>query len=67
MRDLHSDGTGAAFLSAADDTDEAYPTRISLVFGRMDDPFGWMVAARLYAGGISVPPAVRPEEPLIQT
>lgn len=55
--DIHSHGRGPAYFSATDDADDAHATKISLVIGRLDDPAGPMMAARLCAGGmfLSVP------------
>ncbi|KAJ8134833.1 hypothetical protein OY671_011954, partial [Metschnikowia pulcherrima] len=38
--DIHSHGTGPAFFSTTDDADDAHATKISLVFGRLDQPDG---------------------------
>jgi PRTRC genetic system protein A len=53
--DIHSHGTGAAFFSATDDADDAHATKISLVFGRLDQPDGPTRASRLCAGGMFLP------------
>lgn len=50
--DLHSHGRGPAYFSATDDADDAHATKISLVIGRLDDPEGPVMAARLCAGGM---------------
>jgi PRTRC genetic system protein A len=53
--DIHSHGRGPAFFSATDDADDAHATKISLVFGRLDQPEGPMMASRLCAGGMFLP------------
>lgn len=53
--DIHSHGRGSAFFSATDDADDAYATKISLVFGRLDQPDGPVMASRLCAGGMFLP------------
>lgn len=53
--DIHSHGRGAAFFSATDDADDAHATKISLVFGRLDQPDGPVTASRLCAGGMFLP------------
>ncbi|MFT4026800.1 MAG: PRTRC system protein A [Novosphingobium sp.] len=50
--DIHSHGRGPAYFSATDDADDAHATKISLVIGRLHDPAGPVMAARLCAGGI---------------
>ena len=53
--DIHSHGTGPAFFSATDDADDRHATKISLVFGRLDQPDGPTRASRLCAGGMFLP------------
>ncbi|MGD9811746.1 MAG: PRTRC system protein A [Sphingobium sp.] len=53
--DIHSHGTGRAFFSATDDSDDAGATKISLVIGRFDHPDGPVMASRLCAGGLFLP------------
>lgn len=53
--DIHSHGTAPAFFSATDDADDAHATKISLVFGRLNDPAGPDRASRLCAGGMFLP------------
>jgi PRTRC genetic system protein A len=53
--DIHSHGHGPAFFSATDDADDAHSTKISIVFGRLDQPDGPAVALRLCAGGMFLP------------
>ncbi|WP_343546752.1 PRTRC system protein A [Sphingobium yanoikuyae] len=53
--DIHSHGRSRAFFSPTDDADDAHATKISLVFGRIDDPGGPVVASRLCAGGMFLP------------
>lgn len=53
--DIHSHGHGPAFFSATDDIDDAHSTKISIVFGRLDQPDGPAVASRLCAGGMFLP------------
>jgi len=53
--DAHSHGRGSAFFSATDDIDDAHATKISLVFGRLDQPGGPVMASRLCAGGMFLP------------
>ncbi len=53
--DIHSHGTGPAFFSATDDVDDAHATKISIVFGRLDQPDGPTRASRLCAGGMFLP------------
>ncbi|RIA46430.1 PRTRC genetic system protein A [Hephaestia caeni] len=53
--DIHSHGTGPAFFSATDNTDDADATKISLVIGQFADPNGPAMAARLCAGGMFLP------------
>jgi PRTRC genetic system protein A len=53
--DIHSHGHGAAYFSAADDADDRHATKISLVFGRLHDPKGPMMASRLCAAGMFLP------------
>ncbi|BAV63125.1 PRTRC system protein A [Sphingobium sp. GW456-12-10-14-TSB1] len=53
--DIHSHGTGPAFFSATDDADDAHATKISLVFGRLDQLDGPTRASRLCAGGMFLP------------
>lgn len=53
--DIHSHGRGLAFFSATDDADDAHTTKISLVFGRLDQPDGPVMASRLCAGGMFLP------------
>ena len=49
--DLHSHGHGAAFFSATDDADDAGTTKIAMVLGRLDRPYGPTMEARICAGG----------------
>lgn len=53
--DIHSHGRGPAYFSATDDADDAHATKISLVFGRLDQPDGPMTASRLCAAGLFLP------------
>lgn len=53
--DIHSHGRGSAFFSSTDDLDDAHATKISLVFGRIDDPAGPVMASRLCAAGMFLP------------
>lgn len=53
--DIHSHGRASAFFSTTDDNDDAHATKISLVFGRLDDPAGPNMASRLCAGGMFLP------------
>ena len=53
--DLHSHGTGPAFFSATDDADDAHATKIAIVVGRLDDPSGLAMVARLCADGMFMP------------
>jgi PRTRC genetic system protein A len=53
--DLHSHGSGPAFFSATDDADDAHMTKIAVVVGRLDDPGGAEMVARLCAGGMFLP------------
>jgi PRTRC genetic system protein A len=53
--DIHSHGRGSAFFSATDNADDAHATKISLVFGRLDQPDGPVMASRLCAGGMFLP------------
>ena len=53
--DIHSHGTGPASFSATDDADDAHATKISLVFGRLDQLDGPTRASRLCAGGMFLP------------
>jgi len=53
--DIHSHGRSGAFFSPTDDADDAHATKISMVFGRIDDPGGPVVASRLCAGGMFLP------------
>ncbi|MDR7256268.1 PRTRC genetic system protein A [Sphingomonas sp. BE270] len=53
--DIHSHGAGPAYFSATDDADDAFATKISLVFGRLGQPDGPMMASRLCAGGMFLP------------
>jgi len=53
--DIHSHGRGASFFSATDDADDAHSTKISIVFGRLDQPDGPAIASRLCAGGMFLP------------
>ncbi|WIW89601.1 PRTRC system protein A [Sphingobium sp. V4] len=53
--DIHSHGRGTAFFSATDDADDAHSTKISIVFGRLDQPDGPAIASRLCAGGMFLP------------
>ncbi|WP_397587011.1 PRTRC system protein A [Sphingobium fuliginis] len=53
--DIHSHGRGPAFFSATDDADDAHSTKISIVFGRLDQPDGPMMASRLCAAGMFLP------------
>lgn len=50
--DIHSHGRGSAYFSVTDDVDDAHATKISLVFGRLDQPDGPVMASRLCAGGM---------------
>jgi PRTRC genetic system protein A len=50
--DVHSHGLGTAYFSATDDADDAHATKISLVIGRLHDPAGPVITARLCAGGM---------------
>lgn len=53
--DIHSHGTGPAFFSRTDDEDDAFATKISLVFGRLDRPDGPDMESRLCAAGMFLP------------
>jgi PRTRC genetic system protein A len=53
--DIHSHGRSAAFFSSTDNADDAHATKISMVFGRIDDPGGAVRASRLCAGGMFLP------------
>lgn len=53
--DIHSHGTGRAFFSATDDADDAHATKISMVFGRLDQAEGPDMASRLCAAGMFLP------------
>ncbi|AYO76409.1 PRTRC system protein A [Sphingobium yanoikuyae] len=53
--DIHSHGTGPAFFSATDNADDAHATKISLVFGRLDQPGHEDMASRLCAAGMFLP------------
>ena len=53
--DIHSHGRGSAFFSATDNADDTHATKISLVFGRLDQPDGPVIASRLCAGGMFLP------------
>jgi len=53
--DIHSHGRGPAFFSATDNADDSHTTKISLVFGRLDQPDGPVMASRLCAGGMFLP------------
>jgi PRTRC genetic system protein A len=53
--DIHSHGRGAAFFSSTDDVDDAYATKIAMVFGRIDHPDGPVLASRLCAVGMFLP------------
>lgn len=50
--DIHSHGRGPAFFSVTDDADDAHATKISLVFGRLDQLDNIAMASRLCAGGM---------------
>lgn len=53
--DIHSHGAGPAFFSATDNQDDAHATKIALVFGRLDDPVGPVMASRLCVDGLFLP------------
>jgi PRTRC genetic system protein A len=53
--DVHSHGTGPAFFSGTDDTDDTHATKISIVFGQLDNPDGPSMASRLCAAGMFLP------------
>ena len=53
--DVHSHGTGSAFFSSTDNADDAHATKISLVFGRLDQPGRESMASRLCAAGMFLP------------
>ncbi|RJG51108.1 PRTRC system protein A [Sphingobium terrigena] len=53
--DIHSHGRGSSFFSTTDNADDAHATKISLVFGRLDQPDGPIMASRLCAGGMFLP------------
>lgn len=53
--DVHSHGTGPAFFSRTDNEDDAHATKISLVFGRLDWPDGFVMESRLCAAGMFLP------------
>lgn len=53
--DIHSHGHGRAFFSATDDADDAHATKISIVFGRIDQVGRYEIASRLCAGGMFLP------------
>ncbi|WIW89278.1 PRTRC system protein A [Sphingobium sp. V4] len=53
--DIHSHGRSGAFFSPTDNADDAHATKISMVFGRIDDPGGAVRASRLCAGGMFLP------------
>jgi PRTRC genetic system protein A len=42
--DIHSHDTGPAFFSATDDADDAHSTKIAIVFGRLGQPGGPVMA-----------------------
>ncbi|MDJ0276303.1 PRTRC system protein A [Sphingomonas sp. 2R-10] len=52
--DVHSHGHARAFFSATDDVDDAHATKVAIVLGRLDDPAGPTMAARLCAGGMFI-------------
>lgn len=53
--DIHSHGSGPAFFSATDDSDDAHATKISLVFGQLNQIDGPTRASQLCAGGMFLP------------
>ena len=53
--DVHSHGTGPAFFSSTDDTDDANATKISIVFGQLHNPDAPSMASRLCAAGMFLP------------
>jgi PRTRC genetic system protein A len=53
--DIHSHGTGPAFFSATDDLDDAHSTKIAIVIGRLDRPYGPVIEGRLCAAGMFLP------------
>ncbi len=53
--DVHSHGRAPAFFSSTDDTDDAHATKIAVVFGNLDAPFGPTMVNRLCAGGMFLP------------
>lgn len=53
--DLHSHGRGPAFFSATDDADDMHATKIAVVAGRLGEPNGVELIARLCAGGMFLP------------
>ncbi|KQN09840.1 PRTRC system protein A [Sphingobium sp. Leaf26] len=53
--DIHSHGTGPAFFSATDNADDAHATKISLVFGHLDQSGHEDMASRLCAAGMFLP------------
>lgn len=52
--DVHSHGTGPAFFSRTDDTDDAHSTKISLVFGGLTET-SYVMEMRLCAAGLLLP------------
>lgn len=55
VADLHSHGRAGAFFSATDDADDMHATKIAIVAGRLGDPEGVELVARLCAGGMFLP------------
>lgn len=53
--DVHSHGSGPAFFSATDDTDDAHATKIALVFGRLTRPGAPEIVSRICADGLFLP------------
>jgi PRTRC genetic system protein A len=53
--DIHSHGSGPAFFSATDDADDVHATKIAIVLGRIDRPYGPVTESRICAAGMFLP------------
>lgn len=62
--DVHSHGRLRSYFSPTDDADDAHATKIAMVVGRLDDPAGPDMAARLCAAGMFI---ALPRSPLAET
>ncbi|MET3436036.1 PRTRC system protein A [Sphingomonas sp. 1185] len=62
--DVHSHGRLRSYFSPTDDADDAHATKVAIVIGRLDDPAGPDMTARLCAAGMFI---TLPRSPFAET